>query len=437
VRVIFSTVVIGLVFACAALAQNEQTIRPSSEFPWDRDVPALEYNGGNTLHLQWWDSVREFPVEFPEFWQFSYSFDAPIQALRFEPIEGGQVITLPVLGPSGLASSTERLQSLCQSGLGAFGRRAVVRLEARQLGVTKTGAKTFRVTPIGLNNETGESVVVSFNFRSYSQPTELRAGQPILNSIQNLSSAFWLMGRFDNRLVVRFANVGKPLKGMRLRPTAGGRAYFLQIPASQQFIGGNSGSIVTELNGADLNLAANTQTTFDLTLVSDNNLESSPFRLTLNSKMTNQFQQSIADLRAQETLLNVLPIQFSQSFGNGNLSVYSVENFQTYARVRVALRSQFSASADRNLILTAIAEGFIKIADDVGNAYPVQADVTRDGQCGMRPIYNGTDYSLLLGAPVNPAAKLLRLSFQANPEVAQRLAEPFKSGFTVALPIQR
>jgi hypothetical protein len=430
-------VFVSLLCASTVLAQTEQIIRPSSEFPWERDVPALEYNGGNTLHLQWWDSVREFPIEFPEFWQFNHSFNAPIQALKFEPIEGGQAVTLPVLGPGGLATPTERLQSLCQSGLGMFGRRAAVRLEARQFGVTQTSAKTFRITPVGFNNESAESVVVSFNFRSYSQATELRAGQPLLYSIRNLSSTYWLMGRFDNRLVVQFDKVQRPLKGLRLRPTAGGKAYFLQIPANQQSIGGNSGFLTTEFNGADLNLAANTQTTFDLTLVAENNLESAPFRLTLNSKMTNQFQQSIADLRAQETLTSVFPIQFNQSFGNGGLSVYSLENFQTYARVRVALRSQFSSSADRALILTSIAEGFIKINDDLGNPYSVQADVTRDGQCGMRPIYNGTDYSLLLGTPVNPAAKVLRLSYQATPEVASRLAEPFKSGFTVALPIQR
>jgi hypothetical protein len=430
-------VLVGLFCSLTVSAQSEQNIRPSRDFPWERDVPALEYNGGDTLYLQWWDGAREFPIEFPEVWQFNHSFNAPIHALKFEPIEGGQAITLPVLGNAGVASPTERLQSLCQSGMGVFGRRAAVRLEARQFGVSLTSARTFRVTPVGFNNETAESVVVSFNFRRYSQPMELRAGQPLLYSIRQLSSSFWLMGRFNNRLVVQFGGVQKPLKGLRLRPTSGGQAFFLQIPRAHQSIGGNSGFINTEFNGADLNLAANTQTTFDLTLVSEDNLESAPFRLTLNSKMTNQFQQSLADLRAQETLTSVFPIQFNQSFGDGGLSVYSVENFQSYARVRVALKSQFGSGEDRNLILTAIAEGFIKITDDLGNLYPVQADITRDGQCGMRPVYNGTDYSLLLGAPVNPTAKLLRLSFQATPEVAARLAEPFKSGFIVALPIRR
>jgi hypothetical protein len=430
-------VLAAVVCSTGTYAQSEQILRPSRDFPWERDVPSLEYVSGGNLHLKWWDSVRDFPVEFPEFWQFSHSFDAPIQALKFEPIEGGQAITLPVLGVPGVASPTERLQSLCQSGLGMFGRRAVVRVDARQFGVTTTTSKTFRVTPVGIHNENAESIVVSFNFRSYSQPIVLQEGQPMLNSIRNISSSYWLMGRFDNRLVVQFAGVQKPLKGLRLRPTTGGKAYFLQIPANQQSIGGNSGFLTTEFNGADLNLAANSQTTFDLTLVAENNLESVPFRLTLNSKMTNQFQQSLADLRAQEIISSVLPIQFNQSIGNGGLSVYSLENFQTYARVRVALRSQFSSTTDRNLVLTAIAEGFIQISDDLGNAYPVQADVTRDGQCGMRPIYNGTDFSLLLGAPLNQAAQSLVLKFQATPEAAARLAEPFKSGFRVVLPLRR
>jgi hypothetical protein len=55
----------------------------------------------------------------------------------------------------------------------------------------------------------------------------------------------------------------------------------------------------------------------------------------------------------------------------------------------------------------------------------------------MRPVYNGTDFSLLLGAPLHQAAQSLVFKFQATPEAAARLAEPFKSGFRVVLPIRR
>ncbi len=432
---ITTSIVLGLM--SSAFAQSEQTIRPSTEFPWGRDVPALEYIGNQAMRLQSWDTSREFPVDFSESWQFTYSWDIPVKSLLFEPVGGEKAIELPLQVQAQTATATEKLLSVCRSGNGVFGRSGSVILEARAFGVFETQAKTFRVTPIGFSGEKGETVTISFNFRGFSQSQEFQQGQPILNFLRPLTSSYWLQGRFDNRLIGYYSNTQKPIRGLRLRSINSTRVLFLQIPENQQNLSSGQGFFNTEFNGADFGINVDSSETFNLSLVTADGIESKPYRISFNTRMGNQFQQSIADLRAAETLISVLPIQFFQGFGQGALSIYSAENFQTYARIRSALKSQFSSGADRNLIITSIAEGFIKINDNQGKPYKIEAEITRDGQCGMRPTYNGTDYSMILVPKISDTATQLIMTFKATPEIAERLAEPFKSGFSIPLNLKR
>jgi hypothetical protein len=431
VKLLSSIFFVGTLLLTTALAQSEQVIRPSSEFPWYKDVPALEYIGNTDVRFQSWRFKTAYPLTGADTWEFTSAWSNPATAIRFETLDQSKSITLKAL--RGAMSPEEKAFSVCQYG--SFGRSDAVVINATQLGITKPSAVTYRVTPLGEQGQVGESILMSFNFANgftpYPTPNQTGILQVFLPS-----SSYTLLGRFNNRIQMYVA-ANKPIRGIRFNSIQNTKSYFFQIPANQQSNLGDRQFISTEFNAADFGLTEGANVAFNTTIIDADGRESQPWQISFNPRFSNKFLQSIHDLRAEETLTSVFPIQFYQQIGSGALAIYSLENYSSFTRVRANLRSQFGAELDRNLLIQSISNNFMQISDDTGKKYNLELEQTRDGQCGFRRMYNSLDFSLAITPPIFDSVKNISLTYKATPEFSNRLAEPFKSGFTLPLTIIR
>ncbi len=430
-RILPTVFFVGTLLLTTALAQNEQIIRPSSEFPWQKDVPALEYIGENNLRLQNWALQTTYPIDGASTWGFTSAWSNPATALRFETLDQSKSITLKTL--RGATTPEERAFSACQYG--TFGRSDAVFIDAKQLGINKPSAVTYRVTPLGEQGQVGESILMSFNFTNeygtYPTPNQTGILQLFLPS-----ASYTLLGRVNNRIQMYVAG-NKPIRGIRFKSIQNAKTMFFQIPVNQQSNQGNRQFITTEFNASDFGLTDGVSAVYDTTIIANDGQESQPWQISFNPRLSNKFRQSVHDLRAEEALISVFPIQFYQPIGSGALAIYSLENFSSFTRVRANLRSQFGATTDQNFLIQSISNGFVQISDDGGKKYSLELEQTRDGLCGFRRMYNSLDFGLVLTPPITDSVKQIILSYKATPEFASRLAEPFRSGFQLPLPIVR
>ncbi|MEY4531124.1 MAG: hypothetical protein RLZZ156_1845 [Deinococcota bacterium] len=430
-RILPTVFFVGTLLLTTALAQSEQIVRPSSEIPWQKDVPALEYIGENNLRLQNWGFQTIYPLDGVVSWGFTSAWSNPATAIRFETLDQSKSITLKTL--RGAATPEERAFSACQYG--TFGRSDAVFIDAKQLGISKPSAVTYRVTPLGEQGQVGESILMSFNFANgyaaYPTPNQTGILQLFLPS-----ASYTLLGRVNNRIQMYVAG-NKPIRGIRFKSTQNAKTIFFQIPANQQFNQGDRQFITSEFNASDFGLTDGVSAVYDTTIIGADGQESQPWQISFNARLSNKFRQSIHDLRAEEALTSVFPIQFYQPIGSGALAIYSLENFSSFTRVRANLRSQFGAATDRDLLIQSISNGFMQISDDSGKKYNLELEQTRDGQCGFRRMYNSLDFGLVITPSISDSVKTMILTYKAPSEFANRLAEPFRSGFQLPLPIVR
>jgi hypothetical protein len=425
---------IALVFSSSGLAQTESVIQPSSTYPWNRDVPSLEYVGDQALRLQHWDNTA-LSADGPTSWRVTLPWDSDAKKLELKTLDGKTAL-IGTLGRSSQrgVDPLQRLYAECGALPGLNGQENFMVIDPKALGVAGDVSKTYRVTPLNASGQPGESVVITFNFRSNKSP--MPKG-PILRSAFMGTSSYLIDGAINNRVYLHYSNSKSPIKGIRLRSPNGGKTMLLRINLEQQNRGENDWYATTEYSTTSLGLRAGDTAIFQATLVTTDGQESQAWGVTFNVRSETQFKLSAADARALEPLKSVFSIGFYRSFGDGSMAIHSLENYSSYTRVRTTFRGQFSADNDKRIIMSSIAYGFQNITDDRGTQYKITLDNTRDGSCGFRRIYNGWDYAIVLSPRVPDDATKINLSFQAPNDVAKDLIEPFKSGFVLELPLKR
>ena len=162
--------------------------------------------------------------------------------------------------------------------------------------------------------------------------------------------------------------------------------------------------------------------------------------LAINFRSINDYREDprvkLARDRAAEPLEDVLAIGFYQALGDSSLSVYSIESYRTYSRVRVALRlpNGYDLNWNARTIQQALEEGKVTGRDDTGQKYKVA--LGND----MRIVQgsNALEFSLIMTPRLSAQATRGFVEVAPFPDriingVTYKFDEPFRSGFTLPL----
>ena len=241
-----------------------------------------------------------------------------------------------------------------------------------------------------------------------------------------------------------------PAKGLRLTPLSGGSSVLvnlervtttppqLEVQATPQYY------LTFWLDPADFGPNPGEGVAYRAVLVDQNGQEGEPTVLALNFRSIRDFRDDprvvAARERAKEPLEDVVAVGFYQALGESSLSVYSIESFRSYSRVRVAMRFPSGYSLDWNVrwIQRSLEEGRVTARDDTGQRYRIgfgaDARFVRDA--------NALEFSLLMTPRLTPGARRGFFKIGPIPDRTENgyvvaVDEPFRSGIELPIEVKR
>jgi hypothetical protein len=239
------------------------------------------------------------------------------------------------------------------------------------------------------------------------------------------------------------------VKAIRFTTSAGGSGLRVNFDAKNIVLGvsgsshlGTLTSVRFTVNASDFGVNAGAKS-YRVALLDAAGREGEPIELTLNFRSRTDYRTDPTLLRVQETLTDVVPIGYFQAQQGGSVFVPSVQNFNSYSRLwfEIRLPPNFDLYWNTISFTTAVRTGIVTLSDDAGTRYEVAWD---DRALTPLPDSNGFRFALIMTPKLSANAK--RLILVQAPVKAENVpsglrledtVEPFRSGLTLNLPLQR
>jgi hypothetical protein len=244
-------------------------------------------------------------------------------------------------------------------------------------------------------------------------------------------------------------------RALRLTPVAGGSSLRIPLDANnapiepQDFEFANSPAALNEptfrasvvLNSADFGINPGRSASYRAVLIDESGREGEAVQVSLNFRAKADFVPNPRLARARETLREVIPVAAQQSFGQpsdgAGGAVYSIEVFETYSRVRTALRLGRNGDARYNqqFIPQAVNAGALTATDNTGQLYGFSVE---GEEITINPQVNSLEIPLTMTPALRPTARTLILTFDPTKSpMPGSLLEPFRSGLSLPLTLKR
>jgi hypothetical protein len=245
---------------------------------------------------------------------------------------------------------------------------------------------------------------------------------------------------------IEYLSPNGPAKGLRMTPVSGGSSVLIDLSKLNSNIGQQFPAATPSyssnffLNAADFGPNPNENVAYRTVLVGQDGQDGEPIVVALNFRSVNDFREDprlkLARDQAAEPLEDVLAIGFYQAFGDSSLSVYSIESYRTYSRVRVALRlpQNYDLGGNAQTIRQALEEGKVTGRDDTGQHYKVALGNDLRPSIGA----NALEFSLIMTPRLSSDATRGVVEVAPFPDrvingVTYKFDEPFRSGFSLPL----
>lgn len=281
---------------------------------------------------------------------------------------------------------------------------------------------------------------------SSNDPNVQYVGSGKLRFLQVNLPTYAVLGESGMPVSFTYLSPNGPAKGLRMTPVIGGSSILIDLSKLNPSIGQPFPDATPTyfvnfvLNASDFGPNAGENVAYRVALVGQDGQEGEAIVLAINFRSINDYREDprvkLARDRAAEPLEDVLAIGFYQALGDSSLSVYSIESYRTYSRVRVALRlpNGYDLNWNARTIQQALEEGKVTGRDDTGQKYKVA--LGND----MRIVQgsNALEFSLIMTPRLSAQATRGFVEVAPFPDriingVTYKFDEPFRSGFTLPL----